>query len=536
MNFRHAGTLLLLALGLSAKAQTTDYLTEGVDNGRTGQLHGETLFTKDNVAQTHLLWKLHVDTPTREMHNLFPPLIASQVQTADGVKQIGIMAGISDDLWGIDLATGKQIWHRHYNSAYTPPPNARPAGTLCPGGQTAMPAMTKSSDGRYTVYAVGWDGRLLTIDPATGKDIEAPQKWLPPNAKPYALNIKDGVVYTSVSQGCGGVAFTFFSYDIASKKSSLFVPTGGGLWGRRGVSVSPQDVGYMGTGDGEWNPEAGHFGDGIVGLHLNGGKELRLQDYFSPPNADYMFKRDLDINVTPVAFDSKGRHLLVGTSKECRVWLLDRDELGGDDHRTTLYSTPLICNVQSNYANEGVWGAMSTWDDAQGQTWLTVPFYGPINPAFHAPIDHGTNSKTKERNKRGGLATFKVNERNGKWSLDPAWISEDMDNGETAIIANGIVFAYASGEDAMQARVDQAWNEPPPPPLPQIATSMQSAVRIQHSRRATLYAFDAATGKKLWDSGTQIAGWNHFSSISVANGRAYITTFQGDLYCFGVAK
>ena len=522
--------LLLAVLALTCgAAPCVDYLTEGVDAARTGWLRGEKVFSLSNVGGMHLLWKVTLDSKTREMHNLFPPLIAESVATAAGPKEIAIVAGVSDDLFGLDAGTGEQLWHTHYTSTYTPPPDARPAGTLCPGGQTAVPALVKDGPGRYTLYVVGWDGRLRRIDPATGHDLSEPEKWLPPNAKPYALNVTGGVVYTSVSQGCGGVAFTFFSYDLATKKSSLFVPTGGGLWGRRGVSVSPQDVGYMGTGDGEYNPEEGHFGNGIVGLKLNAGRELRLEDYFAPTNADWLFKRDLDINVTPVVFDFKGRHLLLGTSKECRVWLLDRDELGGDDHRTSLYNTPLICNTQANYAAEGVWGAISTWQDDRGQQWITVPFYGPVAKDFHAPIEHS-------RPQHGGLATFKVEEAGGKWLLTPAWLSDDMDNAETAIIANGIVFTYASGEDARQARIDTAWNEPPPPPPPQIPTSLQSAMRIQGSRHATMYALDATTGKQLWSSGDQITSWNHFSGISVANGRAYIPTFDGTVYCFGVAR
>ena len=51
---------------------------------------------------------------------------------------------------------------------------------------------------------------------------------------------------------------------------------------------------------------------------------------------------------------------------------------------------------------------------------------------------------------------------------------------------------------------------------------------------ATLYALDARTGDELWSSGDQIATFNHFTSLSVANGRVYIGTFDGTLYCFGL--
>src|SRR5262249_5830075 len=89
-------------------------------------------------------------------------------------------------------------------------------------------------------------------------------------------------------------------------------------------------------------------------------------------------------------------------------------------------------------------------------------------------------------------------------------------------IAGGVVFAYGSGEDTAQASVD-------------IGLAYNSAAnRIPRSTHATLYALDGRTGAELWSSGDQIATFNHFTSISVANGRVYIGTFAGTLYCFGL--
>ena len=64
----------------------------------------------------------------------------------------------------------------------------------------------------------------------------------------------------------------------------------------------------------------------------------------------------------------------------------------------------------------------------------------------------------------------------------------------------------------------------------------QSVNRIANSRHATIYAFDSANGKLLWSSGDQITGWNHGSGMTAINGKAYISTFDGYFYCFGVAK
>ena len=51
-----------------------------------------------------------------------------------------------------------------------------------------------------------------------------------------------------------------------------------------------------------------------------------------------------------------------------------------------------------------------------------------------------------------------------------------------------------------------------------------------------LYALDARTGEELWSSGDQITSFNHFSGISMANGRVYIATYDGNVYCFGIKQ
>jgi outer membrane protein assembly factor BamB len=110
-----------------------------------------------------------------------------------------------------------------------------------------------------------------------------------------------------------------------------------------------------------------------------------------------------------------------------------------------------------------------------------------------------------------------------------------MDLAEEVVIANGIAFTYAAGEDATQVVPDRAWNEPGGP---QYGGGLSSGPdrRIPGSRKAALYALDAATGRELWSSGDEITSWNHFSGLTVANGRAYIATFDGMLYSFGIAR
>jgi outer membrane protein assembly factor BamB len=460
------------------------------------------------------------------MHNLFAPLVAEKVTTPQGTRELAVVAGVSDDLFGIDVATGTQIWHRHFDGGPDPAPIA--TDTLCPAGQTAVPTLAQVSPGKYTIYAVSWDGRLRQVNLADGEDAAPPERFMPGGGKPYALNLHEGVIYTATAQGCGGLTNAFYSFDLATRKASAFIPAGGGLWGRRGASIGTDGTVYLGTGDAMFDPGTRRLGNGIVGVKVDENKQLQLTDFFGAPNANWLWRRDLDVNTTPVAFDYRGRRFLIGTSKECRLWLLDRDALGGEDHRTTLQTTPLICNDAQAFDGRGIWGALSAWQDSAGVQWVLAPFWGPVSTGFNAPIEYG-------RPTGGAVAAFKLQEQAGQWQLVPAWMSRDMDLAEEAVIANGIVFAYAAGEDASQVVPDKAWDEPGGPTYGG-GLSSGPVRRIPGSRKAALYALDGQTGKELWSSGNDIESWNHFSGLTVANGRAYIATFDGVLYCFGVAK
>jgi outer membrane protein assembly factor BamB len=89
------------------------------------------------------------------------------------------------------------------------------------------------------------------------------------------------------------------------------------------------------------------------------------------------------------------------------------------------------------------------------------------------------------------------------------------------IIANGMVFGYGSGEETKQS-------------FPDIGLQFNSLIRAKKSGHATIYVLDAITGKELWSSGDTITSFNHFSGITVANGRVYLGTYDGTIWCFGL--
>src|SRR5918911_215044 len=147
--------LLALTAGC-VLGHAADWLTDAYDTKRTNWQRDEKLLSPQTAKDIKLLWKIKLDNQPREMHNLFPPLIVEKVNTSKGVKQMLVETGVSDNLYGIDVADGEEL---------TPP-----------------------------------------------------AKFMPPNGKPYALNLFNNVLYTHTAQGCGGNPNMVYAYDLPTKK------------------------------------------------------------------------------------------------------------------------------------------------------------------------------------------------------------------------------------------------------------------------------------------------------------------------------
>jgi outer membrane protein assembly factor BamB len=496
----------------SGTAALADWLTDGGDAQRTGWQRNEHLLGTATVKNMRLLWTYQTDNESRQMHALLPPLIVGRVTTPAGPQQVVVVAGVSDNLYALSADRGELIWKKHFDGD-----DAGGRGSLlCPGGQTATPVIAPaSSAGKYTLYAASSDGRLRQVDVATGSDAAPPELFMPPNGKPYALNYSDGVVYTTTAQGCGGNPNVMYGFDLATRKVGVYSPASGGMWGHRGPSIGTDGTVYAGTGDGNFDPANQIYGQAIIGVKQNPAtKALELKDYYGPPNADFMRERDLDMNVTGPVFTWNGREYTVQSSKECRLWLLDTSSLGGADHRTAKYRSPLVCNDDLSFSFGG-WSAISTAVDPAGARWIYMPFWGPKSAAYHAPVEHGQIA-------HGAVAALKVESLAGKPRLTPVWLSGDIDQAEPPVIANGVVFAFGSGEFGQQA-------------TPELGARFNTAAnRIARSGHAVIHALDAETGNELWSSGDQVKSFNHWSGMSVANGHVYVGTFDGVVYCFGL--
>src|ERR1700674_205294 len=123
---------------------------------------------------------------------------------------------------------------------------------------------------------------------------------------------------------------------------------GAGIWGRAGAAVTSSGNIIVETGDGAYDAKAGKLSDSIIELS---GKDLKLVDYYTPANRAWISKKDLDMgNMSPVVFKFKSWELVAASGKEGVIFLLDVKSLGGENHRTPLFRSPLYTHEDVDFA------------------------------------------------------------------------------------------------------------------------------------------------------------------------------------------
>ena len=101
----------------SGRPAPVDWVTDGNDNQRTGWQRNETILTKKNVRNLKILWKIQTGNQVRALHSLMPVLIIGRLNTPNGPREVGIVNGISDNLYAFDVESGTTLWQKHWDYA-----------------------------------------------------------------------------------------------------------------------------------------------------------------------------------------------------------------------------------------------------------------------------------------------------------------------------------------------------------------------------------------------------------------------------------
>ena len=219
-------------------------------------------------------------------------------------------------------------------------------------------------------------------------------------------------------------------------------------------------------------------------------RTLQPKDWFSPGQTGF--------TASPVAFQYKGKHLIVAANADGRLYVLDAASLGGADHRT-----PLSASTPSEFAA----GGLATAEASDGARFVYAASPPRADTTF--PVTNGAVTN-------GMIAAYKMVDQGGTPTLQPAWSSRDLVSPTSPAIVNGVLFAVSSGE------------------FRSADAQLSAAQRAQRSKPAVLYALDASTGKELWSSGTTIGSFVHGVGPSAGDGQVYVVTFDGTVYAFGI--
>lgn len=227
---------------------------------------------------------------------------------------------------------------------------AGPNTTTPPARPARQPLGAGGFGAARPIFAVSRDGKLHRLNTSTGDDQEPAVDFLPPGAKASVLTLADGTIYTTTSGGCGGAPNAVWALDLASDnpKPASFKLESGEPLGLGGLALGTDDTIYVQSGSGR-----------LVALSP---KELKLTQYFEAPKGSAGA-----LGASPVVFAHNGKDLVVSAGTDGRLYLLDAAKLGGDDHNTPLFRTEPVSS-----GSGGIWGGLSSWQDADNVRWVAA--------------------------------------------------------------------------------------------------------------------------------------------------------------------
>jgi len=565
----------------------SQWLTALADAQRTSWIRADDKISVDNLSKSgfELQWRVKLENQPRGLSTL------SQGVSAAGVTlfvPMSIVTGSSNNVYGIDNDIGYVVWQRHFDAALpaaTPTcpggitsaatrivrldasatnaagglsfgrgaagyrsllgesgegvplegraagpgraadPGAGARGGAAPGGARAgaplPPPPPGGGRGAPTVdripgappvepggafgmlfrpsgvaYVIASDGMLHVVGLPSGKDIQKPAAFLPANARwsaPVGVGTK---LYAATSAECGGAPSGVWSIDLDSdsKPVSSWKTNGGNIVGA--VAFTPDNTLIAAIGPGQTSADG--KANAIVALDP---QTLQLKDWFTQPTAEFV--------TGPTIIDDNGKQVIAAATKDGRVILLDGASLGGANHTTPLFaSKPLLGNGaavsgaalaawQQSAATPSQTSAGGVAASSPATTWLLVPISGALGAGL--PATNGAVSS-------GAVIALKLSGSGSSVSVDPGWVSHNLPAPGTPLIVNGVVFALATG-------------------APSSATG--------RGVPAVVHAYDGATGKRLWNSGTAMPTSASPGSFWSAGGQVYVGTQDGTLYAFG---
>ena len=522
--------LTLTALALASTGSAFAEVTGAADNLRTGWYADEPSLTPELLK-------------SKNFEQVFETKLTGQIYAQPLVADGTLLVATEDNwVYGLDPLTGKVRWEKQLGTAVNASDPAIECAAVSPHiGITGTPVIDTEKNIAYFTsnrYVSGSSGEMAWYMHAIelgneGKEVSG----FPVEIKGEAQNVNglkfeptqhlqrpalllmNGIVYAGFASHCDKEPYEGWLAGVStSGQLKTMWATGlhaGGIWQSGGglLSDGPGQILFV-TGNGTGSegdpspgpgksPLEGSLSDSVVRVEVQHETELKATDFFSPFNTHSLNELDLDLGSGgPIGLPSpyfgtpSTPHLLVESGKDGRVFLLNRDNLGGMAQGPG--GTDAVVQKLGPYG--GQWDAPALWPGEGGYVYIdTVP------PDESAGATEG-----------GYLRFFKygVNGTTGEPELSLAGTSSDE-------------FGYGSGS----------------PIVTSSGTSGGSALLwVTHCpatysvtcEKAYLRAYSPVPSKEvpriLWEA--PIGRASKFSRPDAANGHVYVGNTEGDIFAY----
>jgi outer membrane protein assembly factor BamB len=450
-----------------------DWLQWGHDAERTGFAADETVLDPAAARRLALAWEQGLDGKITAA-----PLFASGLTVNGATHDVVVVATDNNSLYALDAGTGATLWRRTFG----------PVATNCaiPGG-FGIAGSPLIDRGRARVYTISEDGNLQTVALADGSLVSSLALIDRPATNHVwggITRLGDRIYAATASDGCDSPPWRgrILTADLSGAAPAAgptwdVVPGipapngGGGIWGYGGVSVDSATGRIYAATAADSNELFTPFANRMVALD----SALNVLGSFRPTDPSQFpctgAPCDLDFGATPVVFTPAGCPTMVAAgSKDGFLFVFRASTLaaGGQPEQA------IQLNPYDDWLGNGGVGGVPAWSPQQRMLYVTDegPGFGGVS---------------------AGVVGLSVD---ASCHVAPAWsqpLGASPSPNSTPTVADGVVYA---GEG--------------------------SSGRV--------YAFDAARGTPLWNSGT--AAGNEYAAPIVANGTVYSVTWAGTVRAY----
>ena len=458
-----------------------DWTTYGFDSARSGVNPYEKSLSVGNLSGLTLLWSYGFALAKGDAVQA-QPVLAGGVQTPQGTHDIIYLGATTGLFVAFDATTGATIWQKQLGSLTFNCGSAQTTGVNRSAALDRANNRVYVDDGRNMVHALdlgtgaeaaGWPVAIANINP--GLDFaDGGVNYNPANHLLYVTTAST----CDITPWHGRVAVVD-TMAHAQVGAFMTVPgqSGGGIWGHGGASIDPQNQSvFVAVGNADTSTGIAQdtgFAEHVVALTPTLG--LIASD--GPPLPGAMSFDDLDFGATPTLFQPAGcAPMAAAMNKSGLLVLYDRTNVGNGPLQM------LDMNPPRNFAD-----------------FIGLPAYSPATNSLYVPLPddftavgatylHGLAALPFKGCSLQAAPTW-----NAVFGILPAGKNYDVRH-SSPTIANGVVYE----SDGPGQKV---------------------------------YAFDASTGNKLWDSGATVT--DEVFPAPVVDKNLYVVSY-GTLYAFGV--